>query len=222
MNKFIFLSNFFTENWWKILLIIFFIVIFVFVLIGLIGALIRFIMRKQAKAVDKDMGKLIVSRLIDNPKDYKEIANIKSMDRFFKASALPLSLLFVALILYLIYGFTFSRWSDSLLSKETGIGSLFYLLDFSSIKYIPPLALDWEKIVWFAPSPFTDERIFNYFIFAFTFSGGIIYLIDVQAYVARKYRINKTAKEIFSANLDKIDLGTFYNGQMKNVDENNK
>ena len=32
----------------------------------------------------------------------------------------------------------------------------------------------------------------------------------------------KTAKEIFSANLDKIDLGTFYNGQMKNVDENNK
>ncbi len=222
MNKLIFLSNFFSENWWKILLIIFFIVIFVFVIIGLIGALIRFIMKKQAKAVDKDMGKLIVSRLVDNAKDYKEIANIKSMDRFFKASALPLSLLLVALILYLIYGFCFSRWTDSLLSRETGIGSLFYLLDFSSIKYIPPLALDWEKIVWFTPAPFKDERIFNYFIFLFTFSGGIIYLIDVQAYVARKYRINKTAKEIYSANLDKIDLSTFYNGQMKNVDENNK
>ncbi len=214
----IILDNFFTRNWWKILLVIFFIIIFILVLIGLIGALIRFIMRKQAKAVDKDVGKLVVSRLIDNPKDFKRIANIKSMDRFFKASVLPICLLVVALIIYLIYGLTFNHWSDGLFSRETGILSLFYLLDFSSIEYLPPLGVNWDEIVWITPEPFTDERIFNYFIFLFTFSGLIIYLIDVQAYAARKWRINKLSKEIYSADLDKIDLNEFYNNSMKNVD----
>lgn len=216
------LDNFFTRNWRKILLVIFFIIIFVFVIIGLIGALVRFIMKKQAKAVDKDMSKMVVSRLIDNPKDFKEIANIKSMDRFFKASPLPICLLLGALILYLIYGFTFQRWTDSLLSRETGIGSLLYLLDFSSIEYVPPLGINWDKIVWLEPAPFSDERIFNYFIFLLTFIGGIIYLIDVQAYVARKYRINKLSKEIYSVDLGKMDLSSFYNNSIKNVDDKNE
>lgn len=220
--NFIILDNVSKNNWIKIILVIVCILIFVFVLIGLIGALIKKIFIHQGKQVDKDMGKLVTSRVCDNSKDFKKFAQIKSMKRFFKVSQFPIILLFLGLITYIIYGCMYHVWNQSLLNRETGIASLFYTFDFAPFFEKRP-NIEWDAIIVYAPSPFKDERIFNYFIALFTFSGTIIYLIDVAAYIARKYRMNKMAKKIYSANLDNMDLSSFYNvGNLKNVptDEN--
>lgn len=205
------------NNWIKIILVIIAILIFVFVLIGLIGALIKKIFIYQGKQVDKDMGKLVTSRVCDNPKDFKKFAQIKSMKRFFKVSQFPIILLFLALITYIIYGSIYHSWNESLLNRESGIASLFYTFDFKPFFEKWP-NIEWDAIIVYQPTPFKDQRIFNYFIALFTFSGTIIYLIDVAAYIARKYRINKMSKKIYSANLDNMDLSSFYNvGNLKNV-----
>ena len=206
------LNKFFDVSW-KVLLVIFFIVVIVFILFGLIGMLIRCILKVQSKAVDKDMAYLVTSRVCDNSKDFNKYAHIKSMDRFFKASLFPFIFFFLTLILYLIYHLVFKEhpWFESIFNRETGISSLFYSFDFSKVEYVPPLGFDFDKVIVTPPTPFNNERIFNYFIFFFLLIGLIWYLVNVMAYIARSYRISKMSKKIYSANLDKMDLSSFYN-----------
>ncbi len=206
------LNKFFDVSW-KVLLVIFFIVVIVFILFGLIGMLIRYILKVQSKAVDKDMAYLVTSRVCDNSKDFKKFAHIKSMDRFFKASLYPFIFFLITLILYLVYHLVFNEhpWFESIFNRETGIASLFYSFDFSKVEYVPPLGFDFDKVIVTPPTPFSDERIFNYFIFFFLLIGLIWYLVNVMAYIARSYRISKMSKKIYSANLDKMDLSSFYN-----------
>ena len=205
---------------WKVILVIFLVVIIFFVLIGLIGKLIEIIMTKQGKAVDHDMANLVMSKVIDNKKDFKKIAMYKSRVRFLKASIYPLILLFIAFLTWIIYACSIKNFSQSIFNRETGIMSLFYELDFSSIEYYPPFGIAWNKLVWIKPTPFSDIRITNYFIFFFLITGLIWYLVVTQAYVARFFRINKLSKTIYSVNLDNVDLQTFYSNKIKNVEEN--
>lgn len=214
---------------WKVIAAIFIVVIIVFVLIGLIGALVKFIMDKQSRAVDKDMSKLVVSRTIDNPKEFKRVANIKSQIRFLKASSVPLSILLAALLTWLIYHLIYINsdlhpWNESIFNYETGILSLFYIPDLSTIKYTPPFGFDNSEFKWlYEAKPFTDEKITNYVIFILLLVGVIYYLVCVQAYAARKRRINKLSKSIYSQNLETMDLEKFYNSGMKlKSDETNK
>ncbi len=213
-------NNKYLEVSWKVILVIFLIVIIFFILIGLIGKLIEIIMTKQAKAVDHDMANLVMSKVIDNKKEFKKIALYKSRVRFLKASIYPLIILFIAFLIWFIYGCTINNFHQSIFDRETGIRSLFYELDFSSIEYYPPFGIAWDKLVWIKPTPFNDARITNYFIFLFLITGIIWYLVDTQAYVARLYRINKLSKTIYSMNLDNVDLQTFYSNKIKNVEDN--
>ena len=211
----LYLNKFFDVSW-KVLLVIFFIVVIVFILFGLIGMLIRYILKVKSKAVDKDMAYLVTSRVCDNSKDFKKYAHIKSMDRFFKASLYPFIFFFITLILYLVYHLVFKEhpWFESIYDRETGIASLFYIFDFSNVSYVPLIIIE--------PSPFTDERIFNYFIFFFLVIGLVWYLINVMAYIARSYRISKMSKKIYSANLDKMDLSSFYNKNIVDTTSNDE
>lgn len=219
----LYLNKFFDVSW-KVLLVIFFIVVIVFILFGLIGMLIRYILKVQSKAVDKDMAYLVTSRVCDNSKDFKKYAHIKSMDRFFKASLYPFIFFLITLILYLVYHLVFKEhpWLESIYDRETGIASLFYIFDFSNVTYVPPLGFDFDKLIIIEPSPFTDERIFNYFIFFFLVIGLVWYLINVMAYIARNYRISKMSKKIYSADLDKMDLSSFYNKNIVDTTSNDE
>ncbi len=213
-------SNKFLDVSWKVILVIFLVVIAFFILFGLIGRLIEIIMQKQGKGVDHDMGNLVLSKVVDNKKDFKKIATYKSRKRFLKASITPLIILLIAFLIWIVYACAINNFSQSIFNRETGIMSLFYELDFSSIEYYPPFGIAWDKLVWIKPTPFTDARITNYFIFLFLITGVIWYLVVTQAYVARMFRINKLSKTIYSMNLDNVDLQTFYSNKIKNVEEN--
>ena len=212
--------NKFFNATWKVILVIALIIVAFFVIFGLIGRLIQITMEKQGMGVDHDMANLVISKLVDNKKDFKSIAKYKSRKRFFKASIAPFILLLISLILYLIHGFLINNFTESIFDSETGIGSLFYKLDWSSVNYYPPFGIDWNKLIWIKPVVFQDLRIFNYFIFLFLFIGVVYYLVCVQAYIARSFRINKLSKTIYSVNLDKVDLQSFYDSKIKNVESN--
>ena len=216
-------GNKFLDTSWKVILVIFLIVIAFFIIFGLIGRLIEIIMEKQGKAIDHSMANLVLSKLIDNKDDFKKIATYKSKVKFLKASIAPIILLLIALIIWIVYSLSINNFTQSIFNRETGIASLFYELDFSSIEYYPPLGIAWDKLIWIKPEPFNDIRIVNYFIFLFFIVGLVWYLVCTQAYIARYFRIKKLSKTIYSLNLDKVDLQTFYSNKIKNVesDSNN-
>ena len=60
------------------------------------------------------------------------------------------------------------------------------------------------------PHFLTNISCLNYFIFLFGFVGLVWYLINVQGYIARSFRIKKLADKMFSQNLDNIDLSTIF------------
>ena len=191
-------------------LIVLFLFTFLLLIIGLLGTLIEKIMTKQAKKVDSYMSNLVFSRVCDNPKKFIKLAIKKNHIAFFKDAIIPILLIAFGILIWILYHSAYGRWDESIFDYKTGILSLFYILDFSEVKYVFPLGFDGIKLAN-TPHFLTNETFLNYLIFLFTFSGFIYYLVCVQAYVARLKRSYKLKKTIYSKNLDNIDMEHFYN-----------
>jgi len=199
-----------TQDIIKAILIIFLVVILVFALFGFIGSLIEKTMKAQGKKVDFYMTNVVISRICDKPKEFVRIARKKNNICFFKASITPIIFMLISFIIWLSYHLSIGAWDQSIFDTKTGILSLFYVWDFSAVKYVPPLGFDNITIANY-PHFLADETMTNYFIFLFLFSGLIWYLINVQAYCSRLYRINYLKKTIYSKDLSQIDITHFYN-----------
>lgn len=206
----IFLISEKTQTWLKAILIIFLVLILVFAIFGFLGNLIEKTMKFQGKKVDYYMTNVVISRVCDKPKDFVRVAKLKNRICFFKASITPLIFLALSLITWVSYHTATGNWAESIFDTKTGIGTLFYIFDFSNVKYIPPLGFE-GIAVSNTPHFLTNQSITNYIIFTFLAVGVIWYLVNVQAYVARLYRISSLRKSIYSKDLSTIDITHFYN-----------
>ncbi len=190
-------------------LLIFLIVIFI--IIGFIGNLIEKIMQIQGKKVDRYMTNVVLSRLCDNQKEFVRIAKLKNRICFFKATLGPLCLFATSLAIYLVYHLSIGGdWGQSIFDTKTGISSLFYVFDFSKAHYMPILAFPGIEVTNY-PHFVEGLAILNYFIFLFALAGIIWYLVNVQAYFAKLYRIKKLKNQIYSKDLSTLDISHFYN-----------
>lgn len=204
---------------WKIVLYLIFFIIALFAVFGLIGKLIENIIDRQAKKVDKFMSSLIVSGLVDDEKSFKDISYKKIKLYFFKTSIIPLSLVLLAFIIYFIYRGICNNWSESIFNDQDGIGTLFFTWDFTNATYYFPFGIGGVTL-HNTPHFLTDVRVLNYFIFIFGFTGIVWYLINVQGYIARSFRIKKLCDKMFSQNLDNVDLATIFNTNFTNKKDN--
>lgn len=210
-----------TQTWLKAVLIFLLVFILVFALLGFIGNLIEKIMKFQGRKVDRYMTNLVLSRLIDKPKDFVRIAKLKNKICFFKASITPIIFALLSFIIWVSYHSSIGNWSESILDSKTGILSLFYTFDFSNVKFVPPLGFDGITITNI-PHFITGPAMTNYFIFAFGFAALVWYLVNVQAYVSRLYRIKILKKTIYSKDLSTLDITHFYNLNRVNPYANNQ
>lgn len=186
-------------------------VIIIFAIFGFIGHLIEKIMYHQGKTVDRYMTNVVISRLCDSPKEFSRIAKLKNKICFFRASIGPLIFAVLCALTYLIYHLIIGgNWDQSIFDAKTGIASLFYIFDFSKAHYVPPFGFDGIEILNY-PHFVEGGAITNYFIFVFGLTTILWYLINVQAYVARLYRIKKLKSQIYSKDLSTLDITHFYN-----------
>lgn len=204
-----------------VIAIVLLVFIVLFLILGLIGRLIETTMRFQGKKVDAYMTNVVISRLCDTPKEFNKIANLKNKICFFRASIAPLIIGLVAFFIWLIYHAIIGEWNQSIFDTKTGVLSLVYLFDFSKAKYVPPLGFDGITI---SNTPHFVEggAITNYFIFFFGLTAIIWYLINVQAYIARLYRIKKLKETIYSKDLSTLDITHFYNLNKVNAHPNDE
>ena len=124
-----------SENDKRLLLAVLLVLILFFVLIGYIGLLITRVMRWQGKKLDTVVADVVVTRVITDKKHFKRYARKKNWRLFFKQSAIPIALIFTAVIFLVIRNAVTRDWAYNVMSKENGFSTLFFLWDFGNDEF---------------------------------------------------------------------------------------
>ena len=188
-----------SNNIWKVVLTILIIFLSIFFIFGLIGRAIQVGLQNQSKKVDQQMSKLITAKVVTNEKEFVRIAKYKSKVYFFKHTIPPMIILSVTLIMWLIC-MSINNWSQSMFVL---LGQMIYPWE-GAPTFIPPLGFDFSSVTanyvdmsnWFSIMTLITLGLF--------FVGIIYYFIEVSGFLARKFRIRKLSRTMFSRNLDMV------------------
>lgn len=209
------------ENDKRILIALGILLILLFVIVGYIGLLVERIMKHQGKKAGKMMHDVVAAKVITNEKSFRKFGRKKNRRLFVKQSLIPMSILFFAFIIYIIYGAVSRNWNVNIFDhKKEGFGTILFLWDFADpsiyVKFFgmriignwPPVlnTPHWEASAWA-----------SYIIVPCLFIGGIWYLISVQAHIARTFHLRKLAKTVFNPTLDNMGPISPLNNQNNNI-----
>ncbi len=195
-------SAFSNENDRRILIAAFIIVIILFILIGLIGMLIRKIMQKQAKRLDDLVADAVRFRIVADEKHFRRYAKIRSKRLFYKQAFPPMMILFSSLVIYLIYAGVTDNWSRNYFGE---FGDLFFLWDFGDEgSYVD----FWGMHLLAKWPPLTNEphfevsHIISYILCLMWLIGIVYFFVVSQAYLSRAFMISHRASTVYNKSLD--------------------
>lgn len=191
-----------TENDRRVLIALLIVVILLVIIIGYLTDLVQHIMKKQGMVLDRAMVKLVRSRVIRSPKEFLLEAFRKNNLILFKELFIPLVILVAAIVSHIVY-VDFTGHHINLFDYENeGFTTLFFIFEFPKSEFFGlMIPSDWP-IVISAPH-FSATAWFSYLVVPAYLTGGIWFIITIQAYIARILRIKHLSREIFS-----IDLST--------------
>ena len=222
-----------TKMIWGIIIL----VLFIFVVLGVIGMLITRLMKWQGKAVDRLMYKVTITKVIQNKKHFRKIALIKSNRYFFRQVWFPLVIMLVSAAFILLYCTISGSWGINILSDYgsgldktagvnsnsggTGLATIFYLWDFTTIVTTPPsgsgVIVDWPQVL--NVPYFSAVAWQSYVFFALFTPGAIWFLVVVQCYISRLMRIFSLGNKIYDKNLETFRYDdTFKNSKNINLE----
>ncbi len=201
-----------TEEDTRILIAIFLLVLLIFVIISYIGSLIRAVMKFQAKDLDTSMHDLISTGVVDNPRYFRRIAVKKNNRLLFKHMRVPFLLLFLSVGFLVIYLIWIGNNDLSFLfdAHTKGITTLFFTFDWANqphaVFYGFDLPSGWPPVL---NTPHFSWEAWPSYVFAPLFSvGAVWFLIAIQAYIARTWRLLVMSKAVFQKNLEKVVPGS--------------
>lgn len=204
MNYFISTLIKLSENDKRVLIALCLLVLVIIVIVGYLTILVKKIMTNQGKKVDKMMYDIMKAKVITDSKTFSRVAKLKSRRYLVKQSWLPLliALFFTGVIL--VYGWAtgdygmhyfVQGWYDISFTIEWEMTTVFGFLklpaDFGHIGKLSDFSWNFGK----------------YLAVCSTIIGGvatIIYLLRVQAYIARGFRIRKLKDVYFGKDLTKL------------------
>lgn len=204
----------------RVILALFLILILFLVIFGLIGKLTQIIMRHQGEKIDQQVSDAVKLKVINNKKHFISYASKKNWRIFVKQSWIPLSIALFGILVLVIHNAVTNNWQyDVWDCYKTGIGTWFFTWDFAHAEYTEVFFLPFKVLKAWPPLLTTPhwslEAWASYIFIPCVFVGGIWYLLTLQAVVARRIRIMKLAKKIYSPNLD-----NFHNDGLENINSN--
>ena len=203
-----------TENEKRLIIALLIAVILVFVLIGFLGILVKKIMLSQAHRADTFMYDLVITKTVENPHHFRQVANKKNHRLLFKQSWLPFLILLISIAFLLTYMSISSNWDLNVFdyygtngTNGEGFATLFFIFDFPNAPRADFFGIiiisDWPPIL---SSPYLSLNAWPSYVFVPLFlTGGVWYLVCVQAFIARTYRILVQSKKVFEKRLDNYD-----------------
>ena len=218
-----------TENDKRFLIALLLVFVILLVFLIFICLLIEKVCKYQAKRTDKLMHDLVVVGLVTTPKQFKYIANKKNRILFYLSARIPFLLIVISLLIAIIYMGSTNNWDFVALFNNygtkvegtstgyvggTGFATILFLWDFDNIPhgvfFGMNLISDWPPLL--QTPHFEVSALASYFFIPIFFTGIIWFLVESQAYIARKYRIHKLSSSIYEKNLDNVkfdDLANF-------------
>ena len=190
----------------RVIFVLLLLIIITLVIFGYIGLLITRVMRWQGRRVDQFTHDVVVTKVIDNKKDFVKYARKKNWVWFFKQAWKPLIIILLAFILLVIHNAVTRDWSYDVFDHEkTGFGTLLFIWDFNDPDIYKEffgikLIADWPPII---STPHWEWDAWCSYIFVpAVFIGGSWYLIALQCVVARTIRIYQLKHSVFDKSLE--------------------
>ncbi|MCX5775627.1 MAG: hypothetical protein NTV44_04625 [Firmicutes bacterium] len=208
-----------TENDKRVLIAICIVIFLVFILIGYLGLLIERIMKRQARDLDTSMHDVVSTGVVDTPRYFRRIAFKKNARLFYKQSRYSFLIVFVSvafLYFYLLYIRNFDL--NFLFDYQTkGINTLFFIFDWSLVPFNTFFGLTlpsgWPPLL---SAPHFMVEAWPSYVFMPLFTVGMVWLlINIQALIARTFRLLKMSSDVFKKNLDTVVPG----GEFKRTKE---
>ena len=199
-----------TENDKRVVIALLFIIIILFVVIGLLGSLIVRTMRWQGKKCDTLVSDVVTNHIVKTPHQLRVYAAKKNIRHFIKQAWVPIIIIIVGVATYLIRNAVVGKWDYNPFNINDGFGTLFFVWDFSKIITTPEtgvgILINWPELI--NQPHFVLEAIPAYVAVSCIIIGGLWYLVAAQAYLARTIRAIKLSKKVFEKSLENFDQNT--------------
>lgn len=178
-------------------------ILLIIIFIG-IGYIIVKVMKSQGQALDRHVHDPVVTKVITDEKHFKKYAKRKNGQLFLKQAWIPLIIIAIGALFLLIRAIALNDWSWSYnpFDNSKGFATLLWTWDYSEVikKTSTGIVINWPVLT---NNPhFVMEAWAAYGFVPCLLVGSIWYVIVVQGYFARLYRINKLAKQIFDKSLE--------------------
>ncbi len=185
------------------------ILLLLFTLIGGIGWLFERYIARLERQVDADMWKLVYTRIVTTPQQFKKIALKKSHRHALKDFFLPY--LLIALVVGIF--FAYQQWFDSTFTfdalfdyTDRGFNTLFPVIDWENIPrsefFGVLIPSDFPALL---NSPrFVPEAMISYLLFFMTLIAIMLTVRAVLALYARTTRIYRDANISFTKSLKEV------------------
>lgn len=190
------------ENDKRLMIILLFIMVFLFLIVGLIGMLIRFVTTKFGKRMDYEVHEAVVFRVISSPEQLKKYGNIKNNRYLVRSSVIPFLIGLASLLLWIIYSTVYGAWARDYFGE---FSTLFFNFDWSNPEnYVNfwglTLLARWPNAI--SSPTWVNEYWGSYLLVPLWLTAIIWYAIVIQGYLARALRLNKLSHSIFEKSLE--------------------
>lgn len=192
-----------SENEKRIIIALCLLILLIIVLFGYLYLLVRKIMDRQGKQVDKMMYDIMKARVITDAKTFRKVSLYKSHLYFVKKAWIPFLIMIISVFGLLIYGWATKdagltyfaeAWRDISIKLKWPMGDFFGLR----------VPVDWPTISKAPDFSFTFSKYFSLFCTIVGAYGFFAFLVRVQALIARFLRIIKLKKTYFAKDLNKL------------------
>ncbi len=190
----------------RLLIILLVIMIFLFIIVGLIGALIRFVTNRFGRRMDYEVHEAAILRVITTPEQLKKYGGIKNNRLLVKMSIIPFCIALASLIVYIIYSTVYGVWARDYFKE---FSSLLFNFDWGNEKNFVnfwglTLLARWPDLI--SSPQWINEYWGSYLLVPLWLTSIIWYLVVIQAYLARAVRLNKLSHSIFEKSLDDFNF----------------
>ena len=197
-----------SENDIRFLIVLFSVLILLFVLSGYLGYLVKKIMVWQGKVADTMMHDPVVTKSVTNTKQFRKLARKKNARLFFKNAWIPFCIILLAALTQVLYMLFKPNFDYNIFDYESeGFATLLYIWDFANAPtetfFGITIVSDWPPLL--NTPTFHVDAIISYILFPLYVVGITWYLYQVQAYIARGFKLFKLSRSVFNKSLEGFD-----------------
>lgn len=190
----------------RLLIALLIVALVVFLLLGALGMLIRYVTGKMSRRMDYEIHDAVVYRVIQTPEQLKKYGNAKNNQLFFRQSSPAILIALGSLLFYIVYSLCVKKWDTDFFGQ---FGTLFYHFDWGNPNNYAQvfgltLLAKWPDLL---SSPTLHGEYWGAYVLVPLWLIAITYyLLMCQAYMARLFLLRKRTHTVFEKSLDDFNF----------------